>query len=77
MIEIQIVYPCTMYLIYYLFSGNTILFLFVYCTLSNNSYLGLYLKKNKQNKPNKEKEERKKVNKKGLKPDLNPAPSTV
>ena len=30
-----------------------------------------------QNKPKKEKEERKKVNKKGLKPDLNPAPSTV
>ena len=67
-----------------LWKHNT--FLFVYCTLLNNSYLGIYClyyyrkKKNKTIKQTKQtkntKKERKKLKKKkGTKPDLNPAPS--
>ena len=66
--NIIIIYPCTMYLIYYLCSGNTILFLFVYCTLSNNSYFGIYLyKNNKTNKQTKQTKTEKKKRKKGKK----------
>ena len=68
MIEIQIVYPCTIYLIYYLCSGNTILF-FLFIALYQITVIQVHIYRktlkqiSKKDKPKTGQKERKKIKK--------------